>query len=482
MIFRSSAMNDAVRAAMILLLLIPLACGEGDGGREATAFQRHPLAEAVDGITTHLSALSADDAALIENFRKTATPSMASWDVRQVCAAVGRGLSTADSEVVADFVVKTREHLYADFFAAFDTGALERLAGSFRVTAEVPELTVLRIEVIVRRAQGAYSGTLGPAAAELPFADAMAPRPMPVEWLLPAEDAPAEVYSGAAAVLRNPFCVQGGARPDLAFKIYRQALDKWPEDPVFVAGMASLLIENEEQSPARVLEFLDEAHRRDPDNAAWLYLKAARCFRTGQDAAAFQALSSAEGRPHLSLHGVERANRIVRFLVALGYSPIRSRVVGCRLTSSAAGLDLKLVGSKALLRSYEYDDLESCRVLLELPLIIDRQLGDRPRMLITEQIRLSLLSSGLPRLADLSAGGPSAPDANVAPEAKRRLAAIERGERLCGGLEAWGRILSHTGEERFLRYLDDVLSGGEARFLEACAAKDRFEDCLSLLP
>ena len=102
---------------------------------------------------------------------------MSSWDVRQACAAFGRGLSTADPEVVAKFVIETREHLYAEFFAAFDTGALERLAGSFRVTAEVPELTVLRIEYIVRRAQGAYSGTLGSAAAEVPFADVMVALP-----------------------------------------------------------------------------------------------------------------------------------------------------------------------------------------------------------------------------------------------------------------------------------------------------------------
>ena len=49
-----------------------------------------------------------------------------------------------------------------------------------------------------------------------------------------------------------------------------------------------------------------------------------------------------------------------------------------------------------------------------------------------------------------------------------RLESLEEGERLCGGLKGWGRILSKVGEKRFLSYLDEVISGGEARFLESC--------------
>ena len=92
--------------------------------------------------------------------------------------------------------------------------------------------------------------------------------------------------------------------------------------------------------------------------------------------------------------------------------------------------------------------------LLELPLVIKRQLGDCPRLLITEQILLSLLSSGLPRLAYLGNAPASENHQEAAADADRRLTAIESGERLCGGMMAWGKIVSHTGDQAFLRFLD----------------------------
>ncbi len=469
-------------AILLTILLAQLACGNGDDGSGALPVLRHPIAKAADGVVNQLNARSDEDSALIETFRRTATPTLASHEVRQACGALGRALATADPETVADFVLETRENLYSEFFAPFTNDALDTLANSLRVPADIPELAVLRIEYILREAQGAYSGTLLAATAQVSFLDAMAPRPMPVDWLRPAEGAPPEIYTGAAAALRSPGCVEGGARPDLALEVYREALARWPADPVFVSGMISLLLESEERAPDRVMRYLAEASERDPENAAWLYLTAARHFRAGRDALALAALSSAARRPHLSLYGVERAKRTSSYLIALGYSPIRARVVAGRLTGNAAVLDLKLAGNKALLRSYEYDDLESCRVLLEVPLVIDRQLGDRPRLLITEQVLLSLKSSGLPRLADLANGERSGPYADAAEAARRRLAAIESGERLCGGLEAWGRMVSLIGDEAFVRFLDDVLSGGEARFLEACAGKKQLEDCLKLLP
>lgn len=467
---------------LLLVLLLPLACGFGDDGEAGVPAVRHPIATAADQVAKHLNALSAEDSALIATFRRTATPEHDSYQVRQVCGALGRALATVDLETVADFVLDTHEHLYAEFFAAFDARALTALANSLRIPADVPELTVLEIEFILREAQGAYSGTLLAAAKEVPFLDAAAPRPMPVERLTPGEDAPPEVFTGAAVALRSSACVEGGARTDLAFETYRRALEKWPGDPVLISGMASLLIENEGRSPRQVMEFLAKASEWDPENAAWPYLTAARHFRSGMDAKALAALSSAAKRPHLSFYGVTRAKRTSAFLTALGYSPIRARVVACRLTSNAAALDVKLAGSKALLRSYEYEDLESCRLLLELPLVIKRQLGDQPRLLITEQIFLSLLSSGLPRLADLTNGERTGPHADAAVVAERRLTAIEHGESLCGGLEAWGQILARVGDEAFVRFLDDVISGGEARFLEACAAESRLGDCLKRLP
>jgi hypothetical protein len=467
---------------LLVMLLLPSACGFGDDGEAALPAVRHPIATAADQVAKHLNSLSGEDSVLIGTFRKTATPELDSYEVRQVCGALGRALATADAETVADFVLDTHEHLYAEFFAAFDADALTVLANSLRVPADVPELTVLSIEFILREAQGAYSGTLHAAAREVPFLDAVAPRPMPVEWLKPGEDAPREVYTGAAAALRSPACVEGGARSDLALEVYRRALLKWPGDPVFISGMASLLIENEGRSPRKVMEFLAKASEWDSENAAWLYLTAARHFRTGMDAKALAALSSAAERPHLSFYGVDRAQRTSAFLTALGYSPVRARVVACRLTSNAAVFDLKLAGSKALLRTYEYEELESCRVLLELPLVIKRQLGDRPRLLITEQILLSLLASGLPRLADLVNGERSGPHADAAVVAEGRLTAIENGEKLCGGLTAWGQILTQVGDEAFVRFLDLVLSGGEARYLEDCAGEIQLDGCLKRLP
>jgi hypothetical protein len=144
-------------------------------------------------------------------------------------------------------------------------------------------------------------------------------------------------------------------------------------------------------------------------------------------------------------------------------------------------LDLKLAGSKALLRSYEYEDLESCRVLLELPVVIERQFGESPRLLITEQVLLFLRSSGLPRLADLSSGERSGAYADAAVAAENRLLAIEAGEQLGGGRRAWGQILARIGEAGFLRLLELVLSGGEARFLASCAGADGLEECLTRL-
>jgi hypothetical protein len=469
-------------AAFVALFV---SCKPGSDEGSARPAVRHPLAIFADRATAQFTDAPDADVAIVSGFCETASPLAGPEQVSEACGALGRCLVNAEPDVVARFVIEARGSLTSNFFHAFGPDALCALADSLSGVGDMSEAELLAIECILRQAQGAYSGNLAAACRDIPFADTVVPRPVPLEWLMPAEDAPREVYSGAASVLRSRACVKGGARPDLALRVYQRALDRWPEDPTFVAGMASLLVEMEERGPEQLMTFLDEATVRDPENAAWLYLKAARHFRAGLDDEGLLALSMASQKPKLTFHGPERARRTAAFLESLGYTPIRARLVAYRLTSTAPILDLKLVGSKALLRSYEYEDEGSLRLVLELPSRIDHQLDGVPRMLMTEQIRLTLLSSGLPRLADFD----RATDRDRAKQyqehaerASEELARIEKGEALCGGMEAWGAILARVGDERFLRFLSAVLAGGEAEFLTSCSEKKRLEECLESLP
>jgi hypothetical protein len=282
--------------------------------------------------------------------------------------------------------------------------------------------------------------------------------------------------------------LDGGARPEIAVEVLQSGLERFPGDPVLLAGLVSVCAVQEDRHPGQLAGALREAEESDPENAAWTYLRAMRAFRDGKDEEGLKALRAATERPRVSFHTFLRAQNVFSRLRELGYGELRARVCCLRVLSEPLYFDLKLLANYAIKRSHEYlitrppEDLD---VVLHLPHVLDRQLSAAPHPNLGQKIRWTILLNGLTRLADYhDRRDPNREQSTAlrarAAEVEAKLEAIEAGAEVCGGREAWSTLYRLLGEERFARYVDGVLFGNEAEFLTRCAGRARLEECLEL--
>jgi hypothetical protein len=485
-VFRGERMKRQVVqiAGALVLATLLLGCEKGDA--EPSSATLHPLAASMSKVRARLSGLTEEEAESIDSFLTHSDPGTAVFQVRRICGFVGKGMKSVDPAVVGDFVLSSSDNLYDDYFRAFDDEQLLRIAGALRGRPETEEIEQLMIEAVIRIGRGAFNGTLKEALRDVPFEDAVAPRRLPLRRVLPAEEADLETFTGAAEILRLDAFIEEGAQPDIAVQTYRQALLRWPEDPALVAGLASVYVENSSRFREELREFLSKAGTHDRGNAIYDYLRAGQLFRVGKDDEALVALRAALQGDHVSFHGLERAKRTAAFLRKKGYGPIRARLAGYRATSLAACFELKDLANRAIQRSREYENAGQTKrveTVVEVPLVLDRQFGSGSHMLLVQVVRATILSSGLRRIAEsMRAKDPTGAGRlrELAETAEQRLRAIDKGRKMRGGGESLGQLYRLLGEKRFLNYVEGVLYGNEALFLERCADCESMKQVVTL--
>jgi tetratricopeptide (TPR) repeat protein len=479
---RQAATNLGILALSAFLLW---GCEKGGADPSGPAVL-HPLAAPMAGVRDQVKGLNEEELASIDAFLTRSDPSLAFFQVRRVCGILGKGLENADPVAVGDFVLEAAPHLYDDFFRAFSDEKLEKIAAALPGRSDGGEVELLMIEAVIRLGRGAFNGTLKQALKDVPFEEAVAPRKLPLRAVMPPEDGNLEAYTAAAEIMRLDTFLEEGARPELAIRTYREALRRWPGDAALVAGLASLYLENASKFGDELDEFLVKAPELDPRNALYGYLRAARLFRVGRDDEAFEVLGAALEGEQLRFHSLTRAERTSKFLRKRGYGPIRSRLAGHRAASLASYFELKDLANRALQRSHEYEnagDEERVEMLVGLPIALDRQLEGGSHMLMVQVIRFTILSAGLRRVSELAET--KAPKTSLkllerATKAEQRLRTIEQGRERCGGNESLGLLYRSLGEKGFLTYLDSVLYGNEAAFLEECSTCTSIDEVLPL--
>jgi hypothetical protein len=410
----------------------------------------------------------------VDSFCRFSSPAASPYEVRRLCGLVGRAIRGADPERIADFVIAASDHLYDDFFRTFEERALDGLSAACAARVHLPELGRCRLVAIVGRYHGVFEGTLTQALERVPFADVIAPIPVPALTLVPIVGAGPDEVTGAAEVLRLGIFLEEGERPDLAEETYRRALVQWPGDAVLYAGLASLYVEREERRSEELRALLRRASEADPENAAWHYLRAGRHFAAGRDEEGLAALRAGAACPRLSFHVLDRARRTAAYLESRGFGPIQARLLGARSVSTALFYELKLLADQTMRRSIEYgeESPEALDLVLAYPETLDRQLGTEACPAALQHLRWGILAIGLRRRAETCA--------HADPEGSRlrlervadladRIAAADRGEKMCGGADAWAVLCRRLGEQRFLRWIDEVLYEDEAAFFLRCA-------------
>jgi hypothetical protein len=149
--------------------------------------------------------------------------------------------------------------------------------------------------------------------------------------------------------------------------------------------------------------------------------------------------------------------------------------------------DLKDLTNRVVKRSFEYeaaDDAESLEAVVDVPVVVARQMGATPRMLFTEIVRCRILVMGLNRKAALLSGDGAALTTELKKESTAmadRIERIERAAEFCSGQDAWARLHDILGEERFFEYVENIIYGDEASFLARCGDVSCVADAVSLL-
>jgi hypothetical protein len=473
-------------ALLSLVLTLPACDFFGSDEELPDSAGGHPLAKVLLDVRPGLSGLDASELAAIDTFIRQAGPRTSTVEVRRICGLAGKGLKASEPKAVADFILASKESLYDDFFRNLDEVALVRVSDLLRERPGIGDVERLRYGAIIGSGRGVYKGTLARALKVVSFGDAVKPIALARADLDPSAEDPVAVWQGSAEILRMQGFVLEGPSVELAVATYHRALDRWPNDPVLLTGLAALYVEYKDKYADELLSFLRQAHHKDSRNAAYSYLLAACHFRFGRDDKALAALRSGRNRPLCTLHTIERARRISSRLQAAEYGRMRAMLSAYQMTSMAPLFDVKDLANRAVLRSREYqvekrtEDLET---VLRFPEILSRQVSAGPRTRHAELLRVQILATGLSRRANWvvktdAAGAERLRIESV--EAERRAMRIEKGEELCGRKRAWGKLYDLLGQEKFLVYVEHVLYGNEAEFLVKCSDLEGLEDVVDL--
>jgi hypothetical protein len=463
--------------APVLLSVLLAACGPQDDTSQRRA-RSFPFLRGLEG---RIQAERGGEATWAREYLAGGVTLSEEVSERRLFAFLGKMMHDDPPEDLARFVVAARRHLYEEFFHQLSDGERLALAEALREHCADEAVMAEKYAAVLGARSGVFPATLELMVRSLPLADIAKPSPMSAIRIvtIARNSGEPEILVGAAEILANGTWVAVKDEPrdhrvavEAARALVQDAVRLRPDDPA-VRMSHALLGLRAEVTRAELERICRDGLRVEKDNAAYDYLIALTLSNAGRDDDAARVVRQGLGKPYATFHDVERARAVAAFLEQAGLGPVGSRLAAYNTALVDGPSDL--VNLAQFLRESRETMRGPNALVSVFPRRLSAQMEDRPRLLSTELIRLILLEG------TWSLPGSQGLDADEAERVHAERRALEAGMELASGPEAWDDLFTQLGEEGFLRYVDDVLYGGEPAFLKLCAEKESLAECAKLL-